>query len=200
MNVLRYMLIFTPPAFLAERFFPDMHLVFALYCIVPVLLADLPGEVIKELAIHVGPKVGRPLNATPGNAAELIITIVALCKGKLKLVKSSITGSIPGNLLIISSFSLPPSGLHHGIRTFDHDLTGVAAMMMLLSVVGMMIPTLVKLLGEMQSRKSVDGESDRLEGMQLLAVYLNHRSRILLCGDTRRPRRLISRTVQASDK
>ena len=200
MNVLRYMLIFVPLAFLAEWFFPNPLLVFALSCIALIPLAGLLGEATEELAIHVGPKVGGLLNATLGNAAELIITIVALCKGKLKLVKSSITGSIPGNLLIISSFSLPPGGLHHGIRTFDHDLTGVAAMMMLLSVVGMMIPTLVKLLGEMQSRKSVDGESDRLEGMQLLAVYLNHRSRILLCGDTRRPRRLISRTVQASDK
>ena len=153
MNMLRYMLNFVPLAFLAEWFFPNPLLVFALSCIALIPLAGLLGEATEELAIHVGPKVGGLLNATLGNAAELIITIVALCKGKLKLVKSSITGSIPGNLLIISSFSLPPGGLHHGIRTFDHDLTGVAAMMMLLSVVGMMIPTLFELLREVQSGK-----------------------------------------------
>jgi len=172
MNILRYMLIFVPIAFLAEWFFPNPLLVFALSCIALIPLAGLLGEATEELAIHVGPKVGGLLNATLGNAAELIITIVALREGKIELVKASITGSILGNLLLILGLSLLLGGLRHGIQTFDRNLTGVAATMMMLSVVGMMIPTLFELLREVQSGKSVDGESNWLEGVQLLAVYL----------------------------
>jgi Ca2+:H+ antiporter len=172
MNILRYMLIVVPLAFLAEWFFPNPLLVFALSCIALIPLAGLLGEATEELAIHVGPKVGGLLNATLGNAAELIITIVALREGKIELVKASITGSIPGNLLLILGLSLLLGDLRPGIQTFDRNLTGVAATMMTLSVVGMMIPTLFELLREVQSGKSVDGESNWLEGVQLLAVYL----------------------------
>jgi Ca2+:H+ antiporter len=153
MNILRYMLIFVPIAFLAEWFFPNPLLVFALSCIALIPLAGLLGEATEELAIHVGPKVGGLLNATLGNAAELIITIVALREGTIELVKASITGSILGNLLLILGLSLLLGGLRHGIQTFDRNLTGVAATMMMLSVVGMMIPTLFELLREVQSRK-----------------------------------------------
>jgi len=153
MNMLRYMLIVVPLAFLAEWFFPNPLLVFALSCIALIPLAGLLGEATEELAIHVGPKVGGLLNATLGNAAELIITIVALREGKIELVKASITGSILGNLLLILGLSLLLGGLRHGIQTFDRNLTGVAATMMMLSVVGMMIPTLFELLREVQSGK-----------------------------------------------
>jgi len=153
MNILRYMLIVVPLAFLAEWFFPNPLLVFALSCIALIPLAGLLGEATEELAIHVGPKVGGLLNATLGNAAELIITIVALREGKIELVKASITGSILGNLLLILGLSLLLGGLRHGIQTFDRNLTGVAATMMMLSVVGMMIPTLFELLREVQSGK-----------------------------------------------
>jgi Ca2+:H+ antiporter len=153
MNILRYMLIFVPIAFLAEWFFPNPLLVFALSCIALIPLAGLLGEATEELAIHVGPKVGGLLNATLGNAAELIITIIALREGTIELVKASITGSILGNLLLILGLSLLLGGLRHGIQTFDRNLTGVAATMMMLSVVGMMIPTLFELLREVQSRK-----------------------------------------------
>lgn len=151
MNILRYMLLFVPLAFLAEWFFPNPLLVFALSCIALVPLAGLLGEATEELAIHVGPKVGGLLNATLGNAAELIITIVALREGKIELVKASITGSILGNLLLILGLSLLLGGLRHGIQKFDRNLTGVAATMMMLSVVGMMIPTLFELLRDVQS-------------------------------------------------
>ncbi|MGQ9547477.1 MAG: calcium/proton exchanger [Roseiflexus sp.] len=153
MNILRTMLIFVPLAFLAEWFLPNPLLIFALSCIALIPLAGLLGEATEELAIHVGPKIGGLLNATLGNAAELIITIVALREGKIELVKASITGSILGNLLLILGFSLLLGGLRYGIQRFDRNLTGVAATMMMLSVVGMMIPTLFELLREVQGEK-----------------------------------------------
>ncbi len=150
-NVLRYMLIFVPLAFLAELYFPNPLLVFALSCVALIPLAGLLGEATEELAIHTGPQIGGLLNATLGNAAELIITIVALREGKIELVKASITGSILGNLLLILGLSLLLGGIRHGIQKFDRNLTGVAATMMMLSIVGMMIPTLFELLRQVQS-------------------------------------------------
>ena len=96
MKYLRYLLIFVPIAVAAELLHWDPLIIFSCSCIALVPLAGLLGEATEELAIHTGPKVGGLLNATLGNAAELIITIVALSAGKLDLVKASITGSILG--------------------------------------------------------------------------------------------------------
>ena len=89
--------------------------------------AGLLGEATEELAIHTGPKLGGLLNATLGNAAELIITIVALSAGKIELVKASITGSILGNLLLILGFSLLFGGLKNGLQRFDRGGRRTAA-------------------------------------------------------------------------
>jgi Ca2+:H+ antiporter len=149
---LRYLLIFVPLAFLVE-FVEAIHsplLVFTFSCIGLIPLAGVLGEATEELAIHTGPKIGGLLNATLGNAAELIITIVALSAGKVDLVKASITGSILGNLLLILGFSLLLGGLKHGVQRFDRGLTGMSGTMMLLAVIGLMIPTLMELVQEIQ--------------------------------------------------
>jgi Ca2+:H+ antiporter len=153
MKYLRYLLIFMPLAFLVE-FIEAIHsplLVFVFSCIALIPLAGLLGEATEELAIHTGPKIGGLLNATLGNAAELIITIVALSAGKVELVKASITGSILGNLLLILGFSLLIGGLKNGLQRFDRSLTGMSGTMMLLAVIGLMIPTLLELVREAQS-------------------------------------------------
>jgi Ca2+:H+ antiporter len=149
---LRYLLIFVPLAFLVE-FVEAIHnplLVFTFACVGLVPLAGLLGEATEELAIHTGPKLGGLLNATLGNAAELIITIVALSAGKVELVKASLTGSILGNLLLILGFSLLLGGLKNGIQRFDRGLTGMSGTMMLLAVIGLMIPTMLELIREAQ--------------------------------------------------
>jgi Ca2+:H+ antiporter len=147
---LRYLLIFVPLAFSVEYIeaIYSPLLVFLFCCIGLVPLAGLLGEATEELAIHTGPKIGGLLNATLGNAAELIITIVALSAGKIELVKASITGSILGNLLLILGLSLLLGGLKHGVQRFDRNLTGMSATMMLLAVIGLIIPTLMELVHE----------------------------------------------------
>src|SRR5688500_20257968 len=87
------MLVFVPIAIVAEYFLHVNTLIFIASALALIPLAGLLGEATEELAIHTGPKVGGLLNATLGNAAELIITIVALNAGKLDLVKASITRS-----------------------------------------------------------------------------------------------------------
>ncbi|NTU81577.1 MAG: calcium/proton exchanger [Chloroflexales bacterium] len=148
MKWLRYMTVFVPIAFALE-FIPGLKNDLALFvvcCLGLIPLAGFLGEATEELAIHTGPKVGGLLNATLGNAAELIISIVALSQGKIELVKASITGSILGNLLLILGLSLLLGGLRHGIQRFDRQAAGVAASMMTLAVIGLIIPTMFEVL------------------------------------------------------
>ncbi|HEU5089437.1 MAG TPA: calcium/proton exchanger [Roseiflexaceae bacterium] len=151
MKYLRYLLIFVPLAAVAEYVLHNPLLVFVFASVGLVPLAGLLGEATEELAIHTGPKVGGLLNATLGNAAELIITIVALRAGKYELVKASLTGSILGNLLLILGLSLLLGGLKNGIQRFDRSTAGISASMMTLAVIGLVIPTLFELLREIQA-------------------------------------------------
>lgn len=146
MKYLRYLLIFVPLAVVAEIFFHEQpwgtQAIFICSALGLVPLAGLLGEATEELAERIGPKLGGFLNATLGNAAELIITIVALRAGEIELVKASITGSILGNLLLILGFSMLLGGLKNGLQRFDRDLAGLASTMMTLAVVGLVVPTL----------------------------------------------------------
>lgn len=146
MRVLRWLLVFVPAAFAAEYLLKNELLVLIFSGIGLVPLAGLLGEATEELALHTGPRAGGLLNATLGNAAELIITIVALKAGKVELVKASLTGSILGNVLLILGLSLLVGGLKNGIQRFDRATAGTSSTMLLLAVIGMLIPTFFELV------------------------------------------------------
>ena len=110
MSWLNLLLIFAPLAIAAELLHASPVLVFALASLGVVPLAGLVGRATEELAGHTGPRLGGLLNATLGNAAELIITIFAIRAGLLELVKASITGSILGNLLLVLGLSVLVGG------------------------------------------------------------------------------------------
>ncbi len=150
MNWLRLMLVFVPLAFVAEFVLHNPLLIFLFSCLALIPLAGLMGEATEELAVHTGPQIGGLLNATLGNAAELIIAIVALSQGKIELVKASLTGSIIGNLLLILGASLLLGGLRHGLQKFSSRTSGVSAAMMTIAIIGMIVPTLFELLREAQ--------------------------------------------------
>lgn len=142
MNPIYLLLIFVPIAVLGELLHWNDVIVFAASALAIVPLASLLGDATEVLAAHAGPKLGGLLNATLGNAAELIITIFAVRAGLLELVKASITGSILGNILLILGLSLLLGGLRNGIQSFDQRQAGVDATMMTLSVIALAIPTL----------------------------------------------------------
>jgi Ca2+:H+ antiporter len=105
-------------------------------------LAELIGEATEALAVVTGPKIGGLLNATLGNAAELIITIVAIRAGLLDLVKASITGSIIGNLLLVLGASLLLGGLKNGKQRFNREHAATNATMLVLAVLALSVPSL----------------------------------------------------------
>lgn len=139
---MKVMLILVPIAIIAEFMHWPAAVILGLSAAGMIPLAGLLGEATEELAIHTGPRIGGLLNATLGNAAELIITIVALRKGLVDLVKASITGSILGNLLLILGAALLLGGLKNGVQRFDRRTSGIAAAQMMLAVIALAIPTL----------------------------------------------------------
>jgi Ca2+:H+ antiporter len=116
--------------------------VFFVTCLAVVPLAGEMGEATEALADRAGPSVGGLLNATFGNAAELIIAIAALRAGLLDLVKASLTGSILGNLLLILGLALVAGGARRPILTFNRTAAGLSGAMLLLAVVGLVVPAL----------------------------------------------------------
>jgi Ca2+:H+ antiporter len=100
------------------------------------------GEATEHLAHRTGPTVGGLLNATFGNAAELIIALVALRAGLVDLVKASITGSILGNLLLILGLALIAGGLNRSELRFNRTNAGMSSGMLALSVVALVFPAL----------------------------------------------------------
>ena len=103
-------------------------------------LAGWIGLGTEHAASRLGSGLGGLLNATFGNAAELIITVFALRRGLVDLVKASITGSIIGNTLLILGLSAIAGGVKHGSQRFDSRQTGHHAAMMILALSGMALP------------------------------------------------------------
>jgi Ca2+:H+ antiporter len=141
-NLLSVLLVGFPLAVVAEigHWGPIWVFVFSALGVIP--LAGYIGEATEALAVYTGPRIGGLLNATLGNAAELIITLAAVRAGLLDLVKASITGSILGNLLLVLGFSILVGGLKNGIQTFNRHQVGNHATLLTLSVMAMVIPSL----------------------------------------------------------
>src|ERR1035437_1122258 len=95
---------------------PIANFIISALAIIP--LAKYIGEATEELSVYTGPALGGFLNATFGNATELIIGILALQAGLIEVVKASITGSILGNLLLVLGSAIFFGGMHRKEQKF----------------------------------------------------------------------------------
>jgi Ca2+:H+ antiporter len=107
-----------------------------------VPLAGLMGRATEGLAARFGPTIAGLLNATFGNAAELIIALIALSHGQFDMVKATITGSIIGNVLLVFGLALLCGGLRYRQQTFNRTNASVGATLLALAAAGLLIPTL----------------------------------------------------------
>ncbi len=144
---LYWLLLAVPLALLAHFLNWSEILVFAASAIGLIPLAGLIGQATEELAEQVGPLVGGLLNATFGNAPELIIGIAALNAGLLDVVRASITGSIIGNTLLVLGTALLIGGWRNGRQYFDARNAGQYASMLALAVIGLVLPALANTFG-----------------------------------------------------
>jgi Ca2+:H+ antiporter len=129
------------PAAAAARFLGAPEWCVFVGCSIALIpFAHWISEAAEHLAAHTGAGLGGLLTATFGNAAELIITIFALRRGLVELVKASITGSIIGNTLLITGVSALVGGLKHGRQKFSVKPTARHAAMMILAVAALGLP------------------------------------------------------------
>lgn len=139
---LNWLLIFAPISLLL-RFVPSMHNETALFicsalAIIP--LAGWMGRATEALAEELGEGMGGFLNAAFGNAAELIIALLALQKGLVGVVKASITGSIIGNLLLVLGASIFAGGVKFPSQRFNQTAARTSSTSLMLAAIGLLIP------------------------------------------------------------
>jgi Ca2+:H+ antiporter len=140
---LNWLLIFVPAA-VAIRYVPAWRNDVALFVcagVAVIPLAGLMGRATEALGAHFGPGIGGLLNATFGNAAELIIALMALSRGLVDVVKASITGSIIGNSLLVLGGAILWGGLRYERQTFNQVAVRASTTSLMLAAVGLLIPS-----------------------------------------------------------
>ena len=134
------LLIFIPIAFVVRFLHLGELLLFITSAAAIIPLAKILGSATEELAIRVGSGIGGLLNATFGNAVEMIIAFFALQAGLYEVVKASITGSIIGNVLFVLGLAIYLGGLGREKQTFNRTAAGVSASQLTLATAGLFIP------------------------------------------------------------
>ena len=166
-----WLLVFAPIAIALNRFAPSHYaLIFATAAIAILPLAGWLGRATEQLADRSGEGVGGLLNATFGNAAELIISLAALHAGLQDVVKATIVGSIVGNILLVLGASMLAGGLRYHEQHFNVTGARAQATMLTLAIIALVIPAAYSVLvGE----RYVGGEQALSISISLvlLAVY-----------------------------
>jgi Ca2+:H+ antiporter len=142
------LLVFVPLAALAKLLRWEALATFALAALAIVPLAGLMGEATEQLAARLGAGVGGLLNATFGNAAELILALVALGRGLHEIVKASLTGSILGNALLVLGMAILSGGFGRDRQTFDRAAAAVGSTLLALAAIGLLVPAAFHLAAE----------------------------------------------------
>jgi Ca2+:H+ antiporter len=147
-RLLLVLLVFVPLAVLAEWLDWGAVIVFGFAGLAIIPLAGLMGSATERLAARLGAGVGGLLNATFGNAAELIIALVALQQGLFDVVKASLTGSIIGNVLLVLGASLLLGGLGREKQSFDRAAAAAGSTLLALAAVGLVVPAVFHMVAD----------------------------------------------------
>ena len=139
------LLIFTPIAVILELLHVGYVTLFVITAIAIIPLAKLIGDSTEHLSTHYGSTLGSLINVTFGNAAEIIIAVVAINAGLLELVKASITGSILGNIMLIFGLSMIAGGLRQKEQLFNKENAGLQSSLIFLALIGLAIPTIMSI-------------------------------------------------------
>ena len=146
------LLVFVPISIAGNFLHWDVTIIFLSACLAVatrslreiVPLAAYMGKATEEIAVVVGPNLGGLLNATFGNATELILAYAALEEGLIEVVKATITGSIIGNLLLVTGLSMFFGGLRYKEQKFQPVTARLNSSSMNLAVAAILRPTTVQ--------------------------------------------------------
>jgi Ca2+:H+ antiporter len=173
-NRLNVLLVAAPISWIVHAMAPESSWVFLASALSLVPLAGLIGLGTEQLASRSGPTLGGFLNATFGNAAELIIATVALRGDHVELVKASITGSIVGNLLLVLGLSFFVGGIRRKTQKFHRTAATNAAAMLFLAVVALVMPAVfdLALYGSLTARPPALNRLSFGTALVLIAAYV----------------------------
>jgi Ca2+:H+ antiporter len=147
-HALLLLLAFVALAPLAEILHWGSVAVFVCAGLAIVPLAGLMGESTEQLAARLGAGIGGLLNATFGNAAEMIIALVAMHSGLYGVVKASLTGSIIGNVLLVLGLACLAGGIGREKQSFDRSAAAIGSTLLALAAVGLVVPALFHFMAE----------------------------------------------------
>jgi Ca2+:H+ antiporter len=162
-------LLLALPAAFAIRYVPGWRhetVLFIVSGLAIIPLAGWMGRATEQLGARAGHGIGGLLNATFGNAAELIIALAALSQGLIGVVKASITGSIIGNILLVLGASFLAGGMRFSRQTFNQTAARVGSTSLSLAAIGLIIPTVF----HVAAGRSAGGWSEEAEQSLSLAI------------------------------
>ena len=172
-NLLMSLLVFAPVSLILEHV---MHasgmVIFITSCLAIIPLAGLMGRATEQLAETMGEGIGGLLNATFGNAAELIIAIVALRAGLHDLVKASITGSIIGNVLLVFGASALYGGLKFEQQNFNRTAASLSVTLLVLSAISLLVPAIFHIVAGNQTGRVTETTLSLEIAVVLLVTYV----------------------------
>jgi Ca2+:H+ antiporter len=172
--MLNWFLIFVPVAIALEFLRPESHtLIFVAACMAVIPLAGWLGRATEQLAHHTGEGVGGLLNATFGNAAELIIALMAIRKGLYPVVKASLTGSIIGNILLVLGGAFLAGGIRHKEQEFNVTGAQAQSTLLTLAAIGLIMPAAFHYLAG-HSAVSLENDISLEISIILLLAYSAH--------------------------
>jgi Ca2+:H+ antiporter len=172
-NRLNVLIVAAPVSWVLHQLEPESSWVFVTAAASLIPLAGIIGLGTEELAYRSGPAFGGFLNATFGNAAELIIAFVALREGHVGLVKASVTGSIIGNLLLVLGLSFFVGGIGRVSQKFNRTAATNTASMLFLAVVALVMPAVfdLALYGSLDARPPAIDRLSLSTAFVLIAAY-----------------------------
>jgi Ca2+:H+ antiporter len=141
-SVLNWLLVLIPVAIGLELAEADPLYIFMASAGAIIPLAGWMGRSTEWISEHLGPGIGGLLNATFGNAAELIIAVMALRAGLHDVVKASITGSIIGNILLVLGLAILAGGLKRPELKFNRTAASLSTTLLALSAIALVVPAL----------------------------------------------------------
>jgi Ca2+:H+ antiporter len=170
-NLLNLLLVFVPIAVVLELMHANPIAIFAASGLAIIPLAGWMGRATEHLAEKMGEGLGGLLNATFGNAAELIIALMALRKDLIDVVKASITGSIIGNILLVLGLSVLLGGLKYPKQVFNRTASMLGSTMLGLSAIALLMPAVFHLI--VQGKPNVREQDLSLEiAIVLIITYV----------------------------
>ncbi|KAK8602725.1 hypothetical protein V6N13_084930 [Hibiscus sabdariffa] len=135
-------------------------------------LAERLSYITEQLAFYCGPKVGDLLNATFGNATELIISIYALRTGRMRVVQLSLLGSLLSNLLFVLGIALFSGGIVRKVQVFDKETAVVNSGLLLMAMMGLVFPASLHSTGTELHFGTSELALSRVSSCVLILAYL----------------------------